>query len=105
MVADSCAFRPAVLSALQDRGRHWRTVFENRNIEATTATVRADLAVTAWLVSTVPSDLEIPGPGRAPCDSPPFAINLHLPKSNLSKQVTELARYLRDGLARQPHAA
>jgi hypothetical protein len=53
----------------------------------------------------VPSDLEILGPGKAPCDLPPFAINLHLPKRNLNKQTAELARYLSDGLARQPHAA
>lgn len=104
MVADTCAFRPAVLSALQDRGRNWRTVFENGNIEATTATVRADLAVTAWLVSTVPSDLEILGPDKAPTDLPPFAINLHLPKHNMSKQTAELARTLRESFAR-PYAA
>jgi DNA-binding transcriptional LysR family regulator len=100
MVADTCAFRPAVLAALQDRGRDWRTVFENGNIEATTATVRADLAVTAWLISTVPADLEILKGDKAPCGLPPFAINLHLPKSNLSRQAAELARYLRDGFSR-----
>lgn len=100
MVADTCAFRPAVLSALQDQGRNWRTVFENGNIEATTATVRADLAVTAWLLSTVPADLEILKGDRAPCDLPPFAINLHQPKSSLTRQAAELARHLRDGLSR-----
>src|SRR4029453_5812529 len=100
MVADPCAFRPAVLAALQDRGRDWRTVFENGNIEATTATVRADLAVTAWLVSAGAADLEILKGDKAPCDLPPFAINLHLPKSNATRQAAELARCLRDGLSR-----
>jgi DNA-binding transcriptional LysR family regulator len=95
MVADTCAFRPAVLTALARQERKWRTVFENGNIEATAATVRADLAVTAWLISTVPSDLEILGPDKAPCDLPPFAINLHLPKHTTKAPAAELARHLR----------
>lgn len=95
MVDDTCAFRPAVLAALAQQDRKWRTVFENGNIEATAATVRADLAVTAWLVSTVPADLEILGPDKAPCDLPPFAINLHLPKHAMMAPAAELARHLR----------
>lgn len=100
MVADTCAFRPAVLSALAQQERKWRTVFENGNIEATAATVRADLAVTAWLVSTVPADLEILGPDKAPCDLPPFAINLHLPKQAMKAPAAELARHLRASFSR-----
>lgn len=100
MVADTCAFRPAVLAALQKRDRAWRTVFENGNIEATTATVRADLAVTAWLASTVPADLDILGPDKAPTDLPLFAINLHLPKGGLARPAAEMAGYLREGFAR-----
>jgi len=105
MVADTCAFRPAVLAALERQDRAWRTVFENGNIEATTATVRADLAVTAWLVSTVPADLEILGPDKAPTDLPLFAVNLHLPKGNLARPAAEMVRYLREGFARMPQAA
>lgn len=105
MVSDTCAFRPAVLAALHDHDRSWRTVFENGNIEATTATVRADLAVTAWLVSTVPPDLEILGADKAPTDLPHFAINLHLPKGPTPKPAAELARYLRESLARLQPAA
>ncbi|MFZ5676261.1 MAG: LysR family transcriptional regulator [Pseudomonadota bacterium] len=100
MVADTCAFRPAVLAALAQQERKWRTVFENGNIEATAATVRADLAVTAWLVSTVPSDLEILDHDKAPCDLPPFAITLHLPKHALKAPAAELARHLRANFAR-----
>src|SRR4051812_15647533 len=59
MVAETCAFRPAVLEALDQHGLEWRTVFENGSIDATTATVRSDLAVTTWLASTVPADLDI----------------------------------------------
>lgn len=105
IVADTCAFRPAVLSALSEHGLEWRTVFENGNIDATTATVRSDLAVTTWLASTVPADLDI-----LPLESglpplPNFAINLHLPRHGVGLAAQEFARHIRDGLARRLVAA
>ncbi len=105
IVADTCAFRPVVLAALNERGLEWRTVFENGNIDATTATVRSDLAVTAWLASTVPADLDI-----LPFDAglpplPNFSINLHLPRFGAAPAAQEFARYIRDGLARRGVAA
>jgi DNA-binding transcriptional LysR family regulator len=105
IVADTCAFRPVVLSALNEHGLEWRTLFENGNIDATTATVRSDLAVTAWLASTVPADLDI-----LPFDAglpplPNFSINLHLPKYGAAPAAQEFARYIRDGLARRAVAA
>lgn len=105
LVAESCAFRPAVLKALAGQERVWRTVFENGSIDATTATVRADLAVTTWLACTVPADLDILGAADGLPELPPFAINLHLPKRTCPVQVTELAHHLQDGLTRwQPVA-
>jgi DNA-binding transcriptional LysR family regulator len=98
MVADSCAFRPAVFAALEQGGRRWRTVFENGNIEATTATVRTDLAVTVWLSSTVPADLDILGAAEDLPGLPPFAINLHLPAGGATTPALELATFIRDGL-------
>lgn len=105
IVADTCAFRPVVLSALNEHGLEWRTVFENGNIDATTATVRSDLAVTAWLASTVPADLDI-----LPFDAglpplPYFSINLHLPRFGAAPAAQEFARYIRDGLQRRAVAA
>lgn len=105
MVADSCAFRPAVLDALHRQGVAWRTVFENGNIEATTATVRTDLAVTAWLASTVPPDLDILGPGSGLPELPNFSINLHLPARAASAAAAELARFIREGLMRHRQTA
>jgi DNA-binding transcriptional LysR family regulator len=104
MVADTCAFRPAVLAALQEHGRTWRTVFENGNIEATTATVRTDLAVTAWLASTVPADLDILAPDTGLPELPPFAINLHLPQRDATAATMELAHHVRDRLMRHRQA-
>ncbi|RUZ80663.1 LysR family transcriptional regulator [Mesorhizobium sp. M7A.F.Ca.US.006.01.1.1] len=105
IVADTCAFRPAVLAALGEHGLEWRTVFENGNIDATTATVRSDLAVTTWLASTVPADLDIlPSESGLP-PLPNFAINLHLPRHGVGPAAQEFARHIRDGLARRPVAA
>ncbi|WP_181166713.1 LysR substrate-binding domain-containing protein [Mesorhizobium sp. B2-5-4] len=105
IVADTCAFRPVVLSALNEHGLEWRSVFENGNIDATTATVRSDLAVTTWLASTVPPDLDI-----LPFDAglpplPNFAINLHLPRHGVGPSAQEFARHIRGGLGRRLQAA
>ncbi|WP_412064947.1 LysR substrate-binding domain-containing protein [Rhizobium sp. SYY.PMSO] len=107
MVADTCAFRSSVFAALGKDGLRWRTVFENGNIEATTATVRTDLAVTAWLASTVPADLDILTVEHGLPELPVFAINLHLPKGGATPQALELARHIREGMVRprQPAAA
>ncbi|MES0091424.1 LysR family transcriptional regulator [Mesorhizobium sp. M0030] len=105
IVADTCAFRPVVLSALNEHGLEWRTVFENGNIDATTATVRSDLAVTAWLASTVPADLDILAFDAGLPPLPNFSINLHLPRFGAAPAAQEFARYIRDGLERRAVAA
>ncbi len=105
LVTDTCAFRPVVLAALRDQGFEWRTVFEHGNIEATTATVRTDLAITAWLASTVPADLDILGADAGLPSLPNFSINLHLPRHGGDAAVQEFARYLREGLMRTREAA
>ena len=79
IVAENCAFRPLVLSALQEAGVTWRTLFENGGIEGTRATVEADLAITAWLVPTVAAELAILDADSGLPPLPSFAINLHLP--------------------------
>ena len=105
MVEETCAFRPAVLQALRDHHLAWRTMFESGSIDATTATVRSDLAITAWLASTVPADLEILPPDAGLPELLSFAINLHLPQGQLSPAATELARHIRASLARMRPAA
>jgi len=98
MVDERCAFRPVVLGALADEGIAWRTVFESGNIEATAATVRAGLAVTAWLASTVPADLETLAPHAAGLPHlPPFAICLRLPAS-AQPAASEFARCVRESM-------
>jgi DNA-binding transcriptional LysR family regulator len=96
MVDERCAFRPVVLGALADEGIAWRTVFESGNIEATAATVRAGLAITTWLASTVPADLETLAPHAAGLPAlPPFAICLRLP-ATVQPAALEFARCVRE---------
>ena len=105
MVADTCAFRPSVLAALAGHGTGWRAVFENGSMEAALATVRADLAVSAWLTSTLPPDLDILPSSFGLPELPAFALNLHLPRHHAGPAVRELVQHIRDGLVRHRHAA
>jgi DNA-binding transcriptional LysR family regulator len=101
LVSETCAFRPAIFEALRQGGFGWRTLFENGTIESTRATVAADLAVSAWLASTVSPDLAILG---ADCGLPPlpnFAINLHLAPHDAGAATQELARHIRNDLVRR----
>ncbi len=100
MVAETCAFRPAVLDALRARNLDWRTMFESGSLDATTATVRSDLAVTAWLASTVPADLDILSPEAGLPELPSFAVNLHSANGHLPPAAVELARHIRGALTR-----
>ena len=105
MVAGTCAFRPAALTALTGHGVEWRAVFENGSMEAALATGRADMAVSAWLASTVPPDLDtLPFSAGLP-ELPAFAINLHLPRHPAGAAVAKLAQHIRDGLVRHRRAA
>ena len=105
LVADTCAFRPAVLAALTGHGTEWRAVFENGSMEAALATVQADLAVSAWLASAVPPDLDILPSSFGLPELPAFAINLHLPRCHVGSAAAELAQHIRDGLMRRWHGA
>ncbi len=99
MVDERCAFRPVVLGALADEGIAWRTVFESGNVEATAATVQAGLAVTAWLASTVPANLEALAPHTAGLPPlPEFAICLQLP-ATVAPAAQEFARYVRKSMS------
>lgn len=68
---------------------------------ATTATVRSDLAITAWIVSTVPADLDILGDSAGLPPLPNFAISLLLPP-NCTPAAREFAQHVRERMVRQP---
>ncbi len=103
MVAERCAFRPAVTAALS--GRRTRIVFETGGLDATLAAVRMDLAISAWLAATIPPDLAVLPPEAGLPDLPVFAVTLHGPDRPASLASAELARHVRDGLGRQRRPA
>jgi DNA-binding transcriptional LysR family regulator len=71
----------------------------SRQIEATAATVRAGLAITAWLASTVPADLETLTPRASSLPAlPPFAICLRLPATD-QPAAQEFARHVRESMS------
>ena len=98
LVVETCVFRRPVLDTLRTHDVPWRTVFENGSIDATIATVRSDLAIGAFLESTVPADLDILPPHSGLPELPKFAINLHVSKGQDSPAVLELANQLREDL-------
>ncbi len=100
MVAETCAFRPVVLQALSECDLAWRTMFESGSIDATRATVQADLAVTVWLASTVPNDLYILPFGENLPKLPSFAINLYHTKGQLPRAIGELIQQIRHSVSR-----
>jgi DNA-binding transcriptional LysR family regulator len=93
-----CAFRAPVRDALQQAGIEWRSVSEVTNTSAQVATVAADLAVMAWMASTVPEGLEVLGRESSLPLLQPFTVNLYLAKDG-SPTVQELARHIRQALA------
>ncbi|GJD50543.1 HTH-type transcriptional regulator ArgP [Methylobacterium crusticola] len=100
LVAETCVFRPPVQSALARQGRASRPVFENGGLDATRATVRMDLAVSAWLATTVPGDLAILPPEVGLPELPSFAVTLHVAPAARGKAFHELSRHLREAIAR-----
>lgn len=93
-----CAFRAPIREALMKAGIEWRSVSEVTNTSAQVATVAADIAVMAWMASTVPGNLEVLGPDTGLPLLPPFMINLYLPKGGGNHIVQEMARMIRDAV-------
>jgi DNA-binding transcriptional LysR family regulator len=90
----TCEFRPTVLKALRSSGRDWRPVCEVSSMEALFASIEADLAVGAFLRSTIPPYLREVGSDRLP-DMPKFLVNMYLPPARQNAVAVELARHIR----------
>lgn len=100
LVAETCVFKPAVTTALAQAERPSRMVFENGGLDATRTVVRMDLAVSAWLATTVPADLDIVSPDADLPPLPNFAITLHRAEAARGAAFEELVLYLREAMAR-----
>lgn len=96
LVSATCVFRAPLFAALNAAGIEWRNIIDYPSLEATGAAVRADMAVSAWLASTVPAHLRILGPESGLPVLPPFAITLHFAAHGASAPCLALAQALRD---------
>ena len=95
LVSPTCVFRGPVEQALAGAGIASRPTIDYASMDATSATVQADLAVTAWLASTVPPTLAILGPASGLPALPPFAIALHA-APDAAPAVVAMANCARD---------
>jgi DNA-binding transcriptional LysR family regulator len=102
---DGCAFQAPILEALRAVEIPWRMVSEVTNMDAQTATARADLAIMASLASTVPSHLEVLGARAGLPVLPSFSINLYLPKNGGTDIAREFARHIREALMERQRIA
>ncbi|WP_414473184.1 LysR family transcriptional regulator [Microvirga sp. M2] len=93
-----CAFRAPIREVLQKAAVEWRSVSEVTNTSAQVATVAADIAVMAWMASTVPANMEVLGPETGLPLLPPFMVNLYLPKGGGNHIIQEMARMIRDAV-------
>lgn len=101
LVAESCSFRPSIQAALEDEALSWRTVFENGDLNATMATVRSDMSVTAGLKSLVPPELTILPTAEGLPDLPNFAICLYPIESELHAGARELSTMIKRAFSPQ----
>jgi DNA-binding transcriptional LysR family regulator len=90
LVAETCVFRPSIIEALNVRGLAWRTVFQNGNLDATMATVKSDMSVTAGLRSLVPIGLEALTDEADLPELPNFVISLYPTDRQVRSSVREL---------------
>lgn len=95
LVAETCSFRPSIREALERETLSWRTVFENGDLNATMATVRSDMSVTAGLRSLVPSELVVLPTSEELPELPNFAICLYPHESEIHATARELSTMIR----------
>lgn len=95
LVSDTCVFKPSVIRELARASIDWRNVVDYPSMEAITATVQANLAVTALLPSTVPPGLDVLGAQAGLPQLDEFAISLRMPAHGASAASMALAEAIR----------
>ncbi|MBR9652502.1 LysR family transcriptional regulator [Thalassovita aquimarina] len=91
-----CAFRPDLISTLDDAGVSWTSVVDTDSDRTIEATVSADLAVCTMLEGTAPPQLcELDGTDLP--DLGVYLINMYTAGRRLSEPVQRLAAMIRAG--------
>ncbi len=96
---EACIFRPLMTGALEQAQRDWHLVNSMPSVDTTHAMLKADLAVSAFLESTVPEHLSVLKKDSGLPELPDFCINLYLPKTGANEIAAELARHIREQFA------
>lgn len=99
LVAENCAFRQPVHDALDRAGIAWRTVFQNGDLNATMATVRGGLSVTACLAGLVPPGLGVLPPDCGLPALPGVAIKLYRADRTPAPLTEEFCAMLRQAIS------
>ena len=101
----TCAFRAPVLEALARQGRDWQHPCECGDMLREIATIEADLAVGAFLRTTVPAGLAPVPPEAALPALPVFNVNLYVRQGSAAAVIEELACHIRRWLPLLPPVA
>jgi DNA-binding transcriptional LysR family regulator len=96
----TCAFRKPAVAALAELNRDWRRACETRDMLGVVASIEADIAIGAFLRSTLPPSLAPVPPEAGLPPLPMFNVNLYLRQGSLSPVVEELALHIRRRLAK-----
>lgn len=96
---DTCSFRASAVRALSDAERDWRLMCQVGSLEPVYAVLEADLAVAPFLRSTAPKNLLVLPEACGLPELPPFHVNLHVPRVDVSDIAVELANGIRNGFA------
>lgn len=95
LVAESCSFRSNIQEALDNELISWRTVFENGDLNATMATVRSDMSVTAGLKNLIPPELMMLPESAGLPKLQNFAICLYPSENELHTSERELSTMIK----------
>lgn len=91
-----CVFRPRAFETLEAAGLGWDWVIDTFNYEVSSASIAADLAITALMKGSAPHGLvEIEHGGALP-DLPSFTVNLYVGKGPNQELAERAAAFIRE---------
>ncbi len=97
IASNECVFRAPTLSALENFGRPWKSVYESNNIEAVQAMIKMDLAVGVYLQSLVPAELAWAIETKNLPKLPQYSITLAVADGKNKSLATLLAEFVQSG--------
>ncbi|PCI39678.1 MAG: LysR family transcriptional regulator [Rhodospirillaceae bacterium] len=100
LAQENCAFRDSTVDALNKAGINWRAICQDGGLEPVFATLKADIAIAAFLSNAVPDGLVIVKNKDLPA-LPEFHINLRMRPDSPSPIVLKLAQLIQDDFSKR----